>query len=94
MVILTDHAVGAIHALTEQPEAPEGAGLRITTDPARGALTLSLAATPAQGDAVVESAGARLFLDPDAAMALDDKTLDARTDTDGQVRFSVADQPG
>ncbi len=94
MVVLTEHAVSAIHNLTERPDAPDGTGLRIAADATRGSLTLSLAAAPSAGDAVVEAAGARLFLDPDAAIILDDKALDAGTDADGQVSFTIAEQSG
>jgi Fe-S cluster assembly iron-binding protein IscA len=94
MVTLTDHAVTAINNLTQQPDAPGGAGVRIAPDAPGGSLTLSVAATPSDGDAVVESAGARLFLAPDAAMVLDDKALDARTDAEGQVSFTIAELPG
>jgi iron-sulfur cluster assembly protein len=94
MVTLTDHAIDAIQNLTERPDAPEGGGLRIATDDTRGSLQLSLAPTPAAGDAVVESGGARLFLDNNAAAMLNDRTLDARTDPDGQVVFTLAEPFG
>ncbi|WP_432984084.1 adhesin [Dactylosporangium sp. CA-233914] len=94
MVVLTERAVAAIHDLTDRPDAPEGTGLRIATDASRGSLNLSLAPTPSAGDAVVEAVGARLFLDPDAAMILNDKALDAGTDANGQVTFTVAEQSG
>jgi Fe-S cluster assembly iron-binding protein IscA len=94
MVTLTDHAATAIRAITDNADVPEGAGLRIASDVAAGSLTVTVSPTPAAGDAVVESSGARLFLDEDAATALDDKALDASTDADGQVMFTVADQPG
>jgi iron-sulfur cluster assembly protein len=91
MVNLTDNAVTAIQNLTGQPDMPAGAGLRMAADAARGAWTLSLAAAPIEGDAIVESAGARLFLDPDVAIVLTDKTIDAETDNDGQFNFTIAE---
>jgi iron-sulfur cluster assembly protein len=94
MLTLTDHAATAVRGLTHQPDAPDGAGLRIATDPARGALTLTVAPQPWSGDQVIDTAGARLFLDPEAATMLEDKALDATTDGDGQVKFTVAEQPG
>ena len=42
-------------------------------------------------DAVVESAGALLFLDPAVAAALDDNELDAHSDADGALRFTLED---
>jgi hypothetical protein len=40
----------------------------------------------------VETAGARVFLDPQAALYLDDKVLDAEVDTEGKVRFTLGVQ--
>ncbi|MEJ3748198.1 hypothetical protein WEI85_44225 [Actinomycetes bacterium KLBMP 9797] len=94
MLTLTENAAQVIRDLTDQPEVPEGAGLRIATDPTAGALTLSLAAEPAAGDQVVDEAGARLFLESTAAEILDDKALDAAVDPNGAVQFAVAEQPG
>jgi len=95
MVTMTDNAVAAIRSLTGQPEVPAGAGLRIATDPNAGSLQLSLAPEPMEGDQVVDSGGARLFLDGDAALLLDDKALDASVDEQGTVQFALAEQqPG
>jgi iron-sulfur cluster assembly protein len=89
MVLLTDNAVMAIQTLTAQPGAPEGGGLRIAADETRGSLRLSVASSPAQDDAVVEESGARLFLDQTANEVLNDKTLDAGADNEGQIEFTV-----
>jgi iron-sulfur cluster assembly protein len=86
MVIMTEHAVNAIRSLSGDPAA----GLRITGDQPDNQLSLKMEAGPAAGDAVVETAGARLFLDPVAAAVLDDMALDAQADESGAVRFSVA----
>jgi Fe-S cluster assembly iron-binding protein IscA len=94
MLIMTDHAVTAVRGLTYQPDAPVGAGLRIATDPARGALTLTVTPQPWSGDQVIDTDGARLFLDPEAATMLEDKALDATTNGDGRVEFTVAEQSG
>jgi Fe-S cluster assembly iron-binding protein IscA len=94
MLTVTDNAVSAIRSLTGQPEVPEGAGLRIATDQSAGALQLSVATGPHEGDQVVDNSGARLFLDTDAALLLDDKALDATVDDQGSVQFALAEQPG
>lgn len=94
MLTVTDNAVAAIRSLTEQPEVPEGTGLRIATDPNAGSLQLSLSPEPMEGDQVLDTSGARLFLDTDAAMLLDDKALDASVDEQGTVQFALAEQPG
>lgn len=93
MLTLTENAVLVIRDLTEQEEVSDGAGLRIASDPAAGSLTLALAGEPVQGDQVVDSDGARIFLDPQAAQILDDKALDAAIDAQGGVRFGVAERP-
>jgi len=92
MLTMTQNAVTMIRNLTDQPQAPEGGGVRIATDPT-GALKLRLAATPAEDDTVLDADGARLFLDSSATALLDDKTLDAVADPSGQVQFAFAEQP-
>jgi Fe-S cluster assembly iron-binding protein IscA len=92
MLTLTENAVAVIRNLTDQQEVPDGAGLRIATDPSAGALTLSLAEAPLDGDEVLDKSGARLFLDAEAATLLDDKALDAAVDPQGAVQFGFAER--
>ena len=94
MLTLTDSAVTAIRALTSQPEQPPDAGLRIMGQ-GEGVppFQLALADTPADGDQVIESGGARVFLAGDTAEVLADKALDAEVDDQGAVAFSVSTQP-
>ncbi|HEY2578334.1 MAG TPA: Fe-S cluster assembly protein HesB [Streptosporangiaceae bacterium] len=99
MLMLTETAAEVVKAITSIPQAPEGAGLRIESavpQPAdSAALQLSTAVGPAENDQVVEAAGARLYLEPEAAAYLDDKVLDAELDQEGQAHFSLAVQePG
>ncbi|GAA1817192.1 hypothetical protein HC028_21300 [Planosporangium flavigriseum] len=93
MLAVTDNAATVIRDLTEQEGVPEGAGLRIATDESAGAFRLSLAPEPQEGDQVVDAAGARLFLDQEAAQILDDKALDAAVDAQGGVQFAVGERP-
>jgi Fe-S cluster assembly iron-binding protein IscA len=75
-------------------DAPEGSGLRITTtEDADGdpALSLEVAAAPAEGDQIVDEDGTRVFLEPTAASLLDDKVLDAQRHDD-HFHFSLGDQ--
>ncbi len=88
---LTTDAAEQIRSLVAQPDAPEGSGVRIASSD-EGALTLTLTATPADGDTVVEDGGARVFLEPNAGALLNDKALDAATDPQGQVQFTLAEQ--
>jgi Fe-S cluster assembly iron-binding protein IscA len=91
MLLLTNSAVSAIRNLTSQPELPADTGLRIIAQGEENpSLSLALTEGPAAGDEVVEEGGARVFLEPAAAAALDGKALDARVDDQGQVAFTVS----
>jgi iron-sulfur cluster assembly protein len=94
MLTLTPVAAAEIRNIVDQPEVPDGGGLRIAHDSTAGSLTLSLAAVPAEDDRVLDESGARVFLDPEAAAILDDKTLDVTSDNGGQLQFAIAPQPG
>jgi iron-sulfur cluster assembly protein len=92
MLTLTENAVQAIRSL--QPETQPAGGLRIMAGDSDAApLHLSLAPNPMAGDQVVESEGARVFMEPAAAEVLSDKALDAEIGDDGGVAFNVAYQP-
>ena len=93
MLTLTPNATSAIRALVDASDLPdEVAGLRIADDPNQAAaLTLSLAAVPAEDDQVVDEAGARVFLAPHAATLLDGKALDAATDDEGNLQFGITE---
>jgi iron-sulfur cluster assembly protein len=92
MLTLTDEAVSVVRRLTEGPEVPDTAGVRISGDSERGGLGLTLAAEPLPGDEVVGTPDAHVFLDQEAATTLADQTLDAVVDGEGQVNFSLARQ--
>ena len=93
MLTLTDQAVAAIRNLTTQPGLPAQTGLRIAQGEAgTGGLALSLSDGPRAGDQVIEEADVHVFVQPDAAAALDDKALDARVNEDGEVSFQLQSQ--
>ena len=92
MLTLTSRAASTIRDLLQESDVPDSGGLRISNDPESATLTLSLAAVPAEDDQVLDDAGARLFLDSQAATVLDDKTLDAASGTDGRLQFGIAEQ--
>lgn len=93
MVTLTDNAIGLIRRLTDRPGVPDQAGLRIASGSGAGALSVGVVSGPLDGDHVLDSSGARVFLDPEAARTLDDKALDAAI-RDGTVTFTVTEQLG
>lgn len=90
MLTLTENASTAVKSLSSQIPTETG-GLRIAevADPQNG-YALSLAPAPTDGDTVVESDGARVFVDPAATVALGDRILDARLEEDGSVGFALA----
>jgi iron-sulfur cluster assembly protein len=90
MLMLTENATRVIGALVENNEMPDGAGLRIATAPE--GLTVAAASTPEANDQVVEEESARVFLEDDAAAALDDQVLDAQVDDAGRVQFVLTPQ--
>jgi Fe-S cluster assembly iron-binding protein IscA len=96
MLVLTEAAAEVVKSVTDTPQAPDGTGLRITQSAeepsAANGLELAAAAEPGIGDQVVETSGARVFLDPLAAAYLDDKVLDAEVDAQGKVRFLLGAQ--
>jgi iron-sulfur cluster assembly protein len=94
LLALTDRAVQAVKEVVSSSEVtPQTGGLRMTADQAgaEARLQLSIVALPGEDDEVIEEHGARLFLDHDAALLLEDKVLDASVERD-QVAFMLADQ--
>ena len=90
MLVLTDNASIAVKSVTSDiADAPE-AGLRIAVpgDADQG-FALAIVPAPEPTDTVIESAGARVFLEPSVAEVLEDRTLDAGVGSDGAVRFTL-----
>jgi iron-sulfur cluster assembly protein len=90
MLTLTEQAVTGIHDLIDRPEVPDSGGLRIANE--SGTLTISVAQIPAKDDTILDTSGARLFLDSEAAQILDEQTLDMASDAEGRVQFSLVPQ--
>ncbi|MFL5818083.1 MAG: HesB/YadR/YfhF-family protein [Conexibacter sp.] len=94
MLTLTDTAAEAIRGIVAAPELPEGAGLRIATQPdaEQASLEVSVAESPAETDQVVSEAGARVFVEAEAVPLLDDKLLDAEIEGT-RVGFMLSERP-
>ena len=92
MLTLTDTASTMVKEIVERSGGPAGSGLRIDADGASNEFAVSIVPTPQAQDAVVEQAGARVYLAEDAAQALDDKTLDAHVGEDGRIAFDILPQ--
>ena len=89
MLTLTENASTIVKTLTDQ-SPDESAGLRISSNnPDNTAFAAAVAPEPEASDQVVESGGARIFLETQAAEILDDKVLDARVDEEGAVSFAI-----
>jgi len=96
MLVMTVAAAEVVKSVTSTPQTPDETGLRIVSsvsepeDP--GALQVTAAAGPGENDQVIEAAGARVFLEPQAAAYLDDKVLDAQLDEQGNAHFTLGTQ--
>jgi iron-sulfur cluster assembly protein len=92
VLTLTENASTVVKTLTDQSGGHD-AGLRISQDtPDSPALHVIPSQAPMPGDQVVEEDGARVFLEENAAVTLDDKILDAQVDDAGGVQFTIAVQ--
>jgi Fe-S cluster assembly iron-binding protein IscA len=95
LLALTNNAALVIQSLTNSPELPGSAGLRITAQPEdQQSLSLAVAAEPTAGDEVVEEQGARVFLEESASSMLEEMVLDAEVDAQGSVQFFLGSQAG
>jgi iron-sulfur cluster assembly protein len=95
VLTLTSDAAEAVKTIAEaSPELPNDSGLRIqaqATGEGQVSFDLAMVESPDEGDQVIEEAGARVFVEPDAALILADKILDA-TVAGNQVQFSLSEQ--
>lgn len=96
MLTITEDAVEALDTIVESAPVSDDAGVRISRqmdDNGQAGLGISLVEQPEPTDQVLEIEGDHVpvFVEADAAPALEDKVLDARVQ-DGQVGFVVAQQ--
>jgi Fe-S cluster assembly iron-binding protein IscA len=94
MLTLTENAGAVVKNLADRTLAASGStegGLRISSAESNN-FEVAVAPQPQPADQVVESAGARVYLEPHAADALSDKVLDAQIDANGSVHFSLGVQ--
>jgi Fe-S cluster assembly iron-binding protein IscA len=82
MLAVTEGAAAAIGGILASPELPEEAGVRISSEisPAEGGATraevhLAVVSSPEPSDEVIDEAP--VYLEPDAAVLLEGKQLDA-----------------
>jgi Fe-S cluster assembly iron-binding protein IscA len=90
MLTLTDSASTVVKTIIERTPDVSDAALRISaSEPGASDLSLAVATQPEPSDTVIETAGAKVFVEQNAALVLDDKVLDAKIEDDGSVRFSI-----
>jgi len=96
MLVLTEAAAEAVKSVTSTAQVPGEAGLRIASSDAEPenpeALQVAPVTGPRENDQVIEAAGARVFLEPQAALYLEDKVLDAQVDEQGNAHFALGMQ--
>ena len=93
MLAVSPQASEAIRAIVASAETPEGAVLRIASEPDAG-LQIALVESPEPEDVVVEEEGGALAIEATTAKLLDDKRLDASFEGEAGVTFTVSEQPG
>ena len=93
MLTLTETASHVVKTIVERdPKVTEG-GLRIAANPDTDQqFQIAVVAAPEPSDAVIEDAGARVFLEDSTTAVLDDKTLDATVSDTGAVTFALVPQ--
>lgn len=92
MLTLTDNARHAVQDIAVRAGLPEEGGLRIAESEAKeGNFELSLVPAPVEGDEVIDTGGARVFVDPATSTVLADLKLDAAPSPEG-TEFLLARQ--
>lgn len=95
MLTITDNAAEAVRQISAGSGLEPDPGLRISAGeptPEGTPLEISVTAGAEATDATVEEGGARVYVDPVVAPALDDKVLDAEVEGE-QVRFALLEAP-
>lgn len=93
MLTLTENATTIVKTIASQTPGSEEGGLRISAADAESTdFTLAVTPTPEPKDEIVESDGAKVFLEETAAATLSDKVLDAQVDGEGAVSFAIGVQ--
>lgn len=93
MLTLTETATTVVKQIVAGTPDAENGGLRIGKGSAEERdFAVSIVATPEPGDALVESDGAKVFLEPSTSQILEDKTLDAQVGENGTVTFALVPQ--
>jgi Fe-S cluster assembly iron-binding protein IscA len=90
VLTISSEASEAIRGIVAAPELPDGAMLRIDSQPGQG-LQIGVVVEPSPGDELVEGEGVEVAVDAATATLLEDKFLDAAIE-ENEVTFTVTDQ--
>lgn len=92
MLTLTETATTVVKSIVERdPKVTDGA-LRIQPGENARDFSLTIVEQGQPGDSLVESNGAKVYLEPMVAEVLDDKTLDAELSETGSATFALIPQ--
>lgn len=92
MLTLTETASTVVKSIIDRDPSSTDGALRIAPGANERDFSINVVSAPQPGDDVVESHGARVFLEPTASAALGDKTLDAEVAETGAVSFALVNQ--
>ncbi len=92
MLTLTETATTVVKSIVDRdPNVADGA-VRIGRGATDRDFAIAVVDAPQPGDDVVESDGARVYLEPAVSLVLEDKTLDAHVTETGAVTFALVSQ--
>ncbi|HIT74534.1 MAG TPA: hypothetical protein IAA98_03025 [Candidatus Avipropionibacterium avicola] len=90
MLTLTEDASTVVTAIVDKQIQSEDGGLRIS-GPTDGNFAIAAVPSGEPGDTLVESGGAKVYLEPTAVADLDAMILDAQVSSEGDVQFQLAE---
>lgn len=94
MLAVTPAAAAAVASLLENPDLPEGAGLRLQRGldaTGQSAIGLAIVDEPDPDDEMVAAVESEVFIAPDIVELVDNQVLDAEID-DRDVAFTLRPQ--
>ncbi|MDL9981186.1 HesB/IscA family protein [Microbacterium sp. ASV49] len=92
MLTMTENAAQAVKSIVERNPQVDDGGVRIRTTGTGEGFELNVVSAPEPADTVIRTDGASVYLDELAAIALEDRVLDAEVSDEGAVQFALAAQ--
>lgn len=94
MLVISHDAAEVIKQIVMSSPVGEDGGIRLSVESIEGRsarLDLEVALGPEPGDSLVEEEGAKVFVEQNAALLLEDKVLNATLEQDN-VSFSIVER--